>query len=203
MAERVAAVVPVKRLDSAKSRLAGQLSAGERAAVSLEMLGNVVGQIVQVPAISAWSVVSGEERALAVARELGGEAIRESEAGLNSALELGRAWALKTGADALLIVLSDLPLLKAGDLADLLTQRSPVVIAPSKDGGTNALLQRPPGAIPFRFGHSSAARHWQQALRRGLGTAMFHRDSLAFDVDTPEDLSTYLAAQDSLAVKQR
>ena len=194
-------MVPVKSLAAAKSRLSNQLTAGDRAAVTLAMLRSVLDQLRLVPGVALWGVVSNDRQALALARELGAAAITEPGMGLNPALDRGRAWAVSAGAQALLVVPSDLPLARSADLAELLRlaedEDASVVVAPSKDGGTNALLLVPPGAIPFRFGPGSAAKHLAEGELRGLRCALVHRGALAFDVDTPEDFSRYLALEDA------
>ncbi|HLQ32769.1 MAG TPA: 2-phospho-L-lactate guanylyltransferase [Chloroflexota bacterium] len=185
---KTVAVVPAKSLAAAKSRLAPVLDEQQRAEVSLEMLRAVLEQLRQLPDFSAYAVLSSDERALDLARQLGASALEERQGSLNRALYLGRAWALGADAGALLVVLSDLPLVQAGDLAELLRIDADVVIAPSKDGGTNALLLRPPEAIPFRFGRASARHHQLEAQKRGLRVSLLERERLAFDVDTPQDL---------------
>lgn len=189
---KTVALVPAKNMASAKSRLASAVGSSARAKLSLDMLDTLLHQLRAVPGIAAAAVLSPDPRALDLARHLGATALEERQGSLIRALYLGRAWALGAEADALLVVLSDLPLARAEDLAELLreAQHAPVVIAPSKDGGTNALLLRPPDAIPFRFGRASARRHQFEAQKLGLEVAFVRRDSLAFDVDTPEDLAT-------------
>ncbi len=192
---RTVALVPAKVLAGAKSRLAAVLDEAERAAVALDMLRAVLEQLREVRNVDAYAVVTGDERAAALAGQLGAVVVAESSEGLNLALDAGRAWAVERGAEGLLVVLSDLPLVLAGDLAAVAAKEASVVIAPSKDGGTNALLLRPAGVIPFRFGRDSARYHRFEAEKRGLEVAVVDRDSLAFDVDTPEDLAVYRAAR--------
>jgi 2-phospho-L-lactate guanylyltransferase len=64
-----------------------------------------------------------------------------------------------------------------------------VIIAPSHDGGTNALLLRPPHAIGFAFGEGSFARHCAMAAAAGLPCHVYESATLALDVDHPEDLA--------------
>ena len=194
---KTVAIIPAKSLVEAKSRLAAELPDDRRTAVALNMLRHVIAETVQTPGIASVGVVSKDEQALEAARELGAMIVLEHGQGLNHALYLGRRWALEqVGAGALLVVLSDLPLLKTSDLTDIvaLGEHASVVIAPSKDGGTNALLLRPPDAIPFRFGPASASRHAAEAGQRGLAAAQLQRPTLAFDVDTPEDVRTAFGA---------
>src|SRR5215218_570536 len=64
------------------------------------------------------------------------------------------------------------------------------MVCPDATGeGTNALLLRPPDALPFLFGPGSFAGHLSTARERELQTRTCHRVQLAFDLDTAEDLS--------------
>ena len=65
-----------------------------------------------------------------------------------------------------------------------------VVISP--DGmrsGTNALLMRPPDALPFAFGPDSFEAHLEAARQRGLEVKICERPHLAFDLDTAGELA--------------
>ncbi|MBV8084357.1 MAG: 2-phospho-L-lactate guanylyltransferase [Chloroflexi bacterium] len=194
MTSHIVAVIPAKRLADAKSRLADALAPDERSALSLRMLLAVARTIATAPEIRAWAIVSAAPEALAVAQALGGQPIEEPQEGLNVALQLGREWALAQGATGLLVVPSDVPLLTAADISAVAAAapQADVVIAPSNDEGTNALLLQPPDAIPFRFGRRSAAYHRFEATKRGLRVQFVHSPTLAFDVDTPDDCAAYL-----------
>jgi 2-phospho-L-lactate/phosphoenolpyruvate guanylyltransferase len=196
------ALIPAKRLVASKTRLTPKLDRMGRQELSLNMLHHVVEQVRLVPEISACGVVSADEQALALAVTLGATAVPEQTGSLNQALNVGREWALQSGAEALLVVLSDLPLVDPDGLAQVVRAgaEARVVIAPSTDGGTNALLLRPPGAIPFRFGRDSARYHRFEAEQRGLRVALVERDSLRFDVDTPDDLAAYQSPNGPLAL---
>jgi 2-phospho-L-lactate guanylyltransferase len=89
--------------------------------------------------------------------------------------------------------MADLPYLAADDIAALIEagRGSPVVIAEAKDGGTNALLVRPPTILEFSFatGQPSARRHAERASAAGLEPVIVKRPGLARDIDTPADLA--------------
>ena len=68
------------------------------------------------------------------------------------------------------------------------TNRDPqIIIAPSRDGGTNALMLQPAQAIPFAFGRDSFLRHQRLAAEDGIPIRVVESDSLLFDIDLPED----------------
>jgi 2-phospho-L-lactate guanylyltransferase len=67
--------------------------------------------------------------------------------------------------------------------------RYPVVLAPSREGtGTNALIVRPPLALPYLFGVNSLQRYQQAARQTQLGSILYHSIGLALDIDTIDDL---------------
>jgi hypothetical protein len=86
------------------------------------------------------------------------------------------------------------PGLTAADVAALVAlagaDAPTVVLAPDRhERGTNALLLRPPDAIPFAFGPDSLARHQAVATARGLPVRLYYAPGTALDLDTPEDLA--------------
>ena len=189
---RTIAIVPVKALAEAKTRLAAVLTQPERAALTLRALRNVLAALDQ-PGIAARLVVSPDETVLAEARALGARGLRQVGGGLNEGLEQARAWACADGADAILIVLGDLPLLAQDDVAELLDladRPGVAVFAPDRHGaGTNALLLYPADALPFAFGSGSLARHRAAATARGLLICQYDAAGTALDLDTPDDLA--------------
>ena len=188
---RTIAIVPIKALAAAKSRLAAALDPAARAALTLRALGNVLAAL-DTPGIAARIVVTPDAAVLRAAEVAGATGLRQDGAGLNEGLDEGRAWALAAGAEALLIVLGDLPLLARADVGailDLADRPGVAVFAPDRHGaGTNALLLRPPDALPFAFGVGSLARHRATAAARGLAPRWYDAPGTALDLDTPADL---------------
>jgi 2-phospho-L-lactate guanylyltransferase len=194
-------IVPVKPWAEAKSRLGTALSGSERAALSRTMLARVLDAAQRSKLFGGVVVVSRDAEVLAFAEASGATALAEIEAGLNEALEQARRFVIERGADALLVLPSDLPLVTPQEIGALLAaaQDKPVAIAPSRDGGTNALLLQPPALesapLRFEFGEQSFRRHQAQAEARGLAYTVIRSELLALDVDWPEDL---LALADTL-----
>jgi 2-phospho-L-lactate guanylyltransferase len=122
----VAAVVPVKALGAAKSRLSSVLGEGERAALALWLLGRVVAAIGASGEVADVAVVSPDEAALGHARAEGAVTLRQGAGDLGAAIEQGREWAIDLGAGALLVALGDLPRLTKDDVRGMIAlARSP------------------------------------------------------------------------------
>jgi 2-phospho-L-lactate guanylyltransferase len=185
--------VPVKRLERAKSRLAGLLSAPERAALTLAMLEDVLDACLAQEGWEVW-VVSGADRALRAAAARGARPVREEGRSLLAAVRQVESLVEGPGPE-LAVVLADLPEITAPALGAVLARPSAVVaVASASDGGTNVLVRRPPRAIPARFGRSSFAKHRWAARRAGVSFEAVAAPELSFDLDRPGDLARVIAA---------
>jgi 2-phospho-L-lactate guanylyltransferase len=195
------AVVPLNWRSEAKSRLRATLDDSVRETLVSWMSARVLAALRTSAVIAHIAVVSPDEAFLAEAAAAGAVALAQAEGplpesgGLNEGLELGRRWALASGADMLLVVLGDLPLLSAAEVRAMVymggsgTSEPRVVLAPDRrEQGTNAMLLSPPAALPFAFGAGSLVRHRALARARGADLAMFRSPGTSFDVDLPEDL---------------
>ena len=197
---KVYAVVPLSASPRIKTRLAGVLEPGARAALARWMAGRVLDAVQASGAVAEVAVVSPDADALDRAARHGAVALRQEGRGLNAALEIGRQWALACGAEALLVLLGDLPYLADGDVSHMVRllphgDAPAAVLAPDRhERGTNALLLRPPGALPFAFGRESFQRHEARALALGVRAVWYTSEGTRRDVDTPEDLAALVAS---------
>lgn len=183
--------VPVKSLERAKGRLTDVLEPLERAALTLAMLEDVLDACMQIPGWQTW-VISPDEAVLEVSARRRARPLPEEDPGLLAAVHQVEEEAAT--ADALAVVLGDLPFLTASALNRVLQTIGPVVAAPSaSDGGTNVLLRRPPGVIAPRFGSESFRKHRESAEMRGVPFAEVDSPETAFDLDRKDDLPTVLA----------
>src|SRR5947208_984883 len=140
------ALIPVKSLSEAKSRLADHLTLRQRRNLVLDMLHHVLRALHESDVLEQVAVVSSDHQVLEQAKAWGAQPLVEEQHGHNPALHAARR-ALVPGASALLTISADLPLLQSGDIRRMIEKSRdyPVVLAPSRDGtGTNALLVRPP-----------------------------------------------------------
>lgn len=193
----IVALVPVRSLSGAKSRLGEPLDAEERADLVLALLQRTVEQALAATRLAGVVVVSQDEDLLSRARAMGAASLLQETDGLNEGLDEGR---LAAGAEATAVIVlpADLPavaasaidqLAEAAHLAQLGSPDRPIVaLVPDQHGtGTNALLLAPPNAIPFCFGEASRAAH--AAAAAAAGACYLELDGpLTFDLDTADDL---------------
>ena len=191
-------LLPVKDPERSKQRLAGVLSPGERTQLVWAMLEDVgaavrgcgcaerVVVVARAPEVAAYAVGNGWE----VFRESGQVSESRSVDWASKRLE-------EQGAEAVLRLPVDIPLVQARDLDALLDRaaRGPsAVLVPSRDGlGTNALFRSPPLVFPSRFGADSLQSHLQEARSRGLQVAVRKMPRLALDLDLASDLARFVS----------
>lgn len=183
------AIVPVKHLSEAKSSLGPALTSEQRRQLVLCMLSDILNILRHAPVKSL--VVSPDDDVLRFASERGAARLKEPGLGLNGALKLAIRHAVAGGADSVLIVPADLPLLRVADIEKILALASgprDVVIAPSKANGTNALFLRPPDVIELRFGGESFPLHASESVRAGVRPRVYRSPTVATDIDEPADL---------------
>ncbi|WP_119072558.1 2-phospho-L-lactate guanylyltransferase [Aggregatilinea lenta] len=190
------AIVPVKPFNRAKSRLAGELAPENRELLAESLLRRTLRLLQPLSVVQGILVISRDTKALAIARDLGAQTLQESGTPeLNSALYRAtralRAW----NAEGVLVVPADLPLLTAEDIEQMVKlgrYAGTVVVAPDRhDHGTNLLLVRPPGIIPYSFGTDSFAVHQRQAAEAGATIHVYRSERAGLDLDTPDDLHHY------------
>jgi 2-phospho-L-lactate guanylyltransferase len=190
------AIVPVKPLNRAKSRLAPVLTAEQRETLSLQMLETTLQTLKKVEGIKGVLVISRDSAALAFARKLDVYTVSESGAPeLNNALTRATQVVSTWHARGVLVLASDIPLMRVEDIEGMLAlapHDPAVVVAPNRlEDGTNALLIRPPGLIPYRFGENSLENHLAEAHQAGASVRIYRSPTLSLDVDTPPDLELY------------
>lgn len=198
----VVAVVPVKNLHRAKARLSPAFDAGQRHALALRMLEHVLRALLATPGLDDVRIESADADAIDLARRLGAGVIAEPP-GVDSqsaAVDAAARALVAEGVGAMLMLPLDLPRADPADIARILAEDEPgekgplAVLVPSRDGGTNAALRRPPDALPSRFGDDSLRLHLEEAARLGVRVKVVRLESLWIDVDTHDDYRDTLGA---------
>ena len=190
MSVAVAAIIPMKDLEEAKSRLAPRLSQGQRRALALNVLEHVVRQASRASLASVW-VVGGGSVVRCLAERNGVQWQEDETAGLNDCLSESFALASQQGL-APLYLPGDLALLDWPEIQTLtkfLRPGTELVVCPDeRSEGTNALLLPPGSVFQPLLGPGSFRRHLESAQGLGLEAAIYNSPGLAFDLDTPGDL---------------
>jgi 2-phospho-L-lactate guanylyltransferase len=176
-------LVPVKRLNGAKSRLAAALTPEERAGLMLELVHGVVAAALEAD-VGPVTLVTAESLSVPGA-SVWDDRGREWNDALTAAMREVVSEPVAT------IVSADLPTLRAEEVIALVeaTPERGLAIARASDAGTNAVSMRPPAAMVTCFGEpQSAALHAARAQAAGLTYEILDLPGLAFDLDRPEDL---------------
>ena len=190
----ISAVVPVKALAESKSRLFPERARRDVETLSLAMMRDVIGCLRAVSEIAVVAVVTPDADVARTAEADGARALLRADPGLNAAIEAAGNEISGPG-DGLLVVLGDVAAADPRELEQLLraAPERGVALAPSRDGGTSALVRRPHGVIPACFGRDSAKRHREAAATAGVPCIELALPSLAIDVDRAEDARAILA----------
>jgi len=190
------AIIPVKALARAKSRLSSVLTPEQRQQFAEAMFRHVLQTVRSVPQVTGTLVISRDTKALAIAREQGVNTVQESGAPeLNAALMRATQIVARWKTSAVLILPADVPLISREDVTSIV-QMGPdeptvVIATDQREDGTNALFIRPPGLFPYSFGVGSFQRHIAMARQAGAEVKVYHSDRLMLDIDVPEDLQKY------------
>jgi 2-phospho-L-lactate guanylyltransferase len=182
------AVIPVKRLGLAKTRLRGAVPMDRHPDLALAMVRDTAAAVLAAATVAELIVVTDDPVAGDAVRELGARVVPDPGGGLNAAMRFGADEA--AGLSAYRVVLAgDLPALRPGQLDDALGRVSGRCFVPDAAGTGTVLLAVPPRQVlDPRFGGLSAAAHAASGAVRLRGDW----PGLRQDVDTAADLGVVL-----------
>lgn len=189
---KATAVLPVKRFEDAKRRLALGVDEEHHRQVVAAMVADVLEAIGEARTIERTIVVTGDPIAQELAAEVGAEVVPDpTDTSHVRAVLAGIARAEVEGAECVVLLAGDCPLLEPRELDRLLTgvPERYVGIVPDRHGpGTNGLVLSPPSAIVPSFGEGSCQRHVDAAREAGVPFGVEELASLGLDLDTPADV---------------
>jgi 2-phospho-L-lactate guanylyltransferase len=200
------AIVPLKDLVAAKTRLSGFLRPGERRALAQAMVEDVLNVLTQHQQIERVTLVSDDPGAGLLSRKYGIDLLEEHLLdcrGLNPVLEKSCDLLSADNSEPLIILHGDMPLLKAADLDQVLRMTAQsdglVIGCDRRSMGTNLLAFEPDARPRFAFGSNSCEKHRTNASEAGIPVSIVRTMGIGFDVDEPVDLALLVAelAQDS------
>jgi 2-phospho-L-lactate guanylyltransferase len=184
------AVIPVKSLSAAKSRLRGAVADARHEELALAMVRDTVAAVRACAAVGDVLVVTDDPAAAAAVTALGARTVPDRPAaGLNAAMRFG-ADTVAGLARRRAVLTGDLPALRPDELgAALAAAGGRSFVADAAGTGTVLLTAEPGTALDPRFGAGSAGAH-AASLARPLSGAW---PGLRQDVDTADDLRRVLA----------
>ena len=208
---RTWALVPIRGLETAKTRLGEDLDPEERVELVTRLLRQTLIATRDARLVEGTIVVTMDPAAAGIAKELRAVGLVERAPGLNEAIEAARSVAIARGATTILVLPADLPSVAAESVDDLLARAgraatavadeasaAVVALVPDRHGqGTNALVVSPPYAIAPAFGGRSRETHERTAVAAGARYVELD-GPLSLDLDTPADLIAAEAALGSL-----
>ena len=194
---RVWAVVPAKSFARAKSRLESALAPGARRELARGLLERALSACAGCTQLAGTLVttdgddvaqLAGRHRARVV-RDAGARPARPAR--LSSIVDAALEHARSHGATHAIVLMGDLPLVQARDLAELVAalREHPVVIVPdAQRRGTGALGLRLDRPARTCFGNpDSFTRHVAMARALGAAPRVLVQPRLARDLDAPND----------------
>jgi 2-phospho-L-lactate guanylyltransferase len=190
--------MPVKDMENAKQRLAPALSPEERHQLFLTMVEDVLSTLSRCQGFAGVLMVTRDREAMDLADRYGARVLIEADnAGHTEASSFGAKTLAAEGAPGMVQIPGDLPAITSEDVDAILAahfEAPSVTINPSHDErGSNAVACSPPDLLPLRFGDDSFFPHCAEARRLGIEPVIVRRAGLALDIDTPDDISAFLA----------
>ena len=176
----VFAIIPVGTLEGAKSRLGETLDAEERRDLATRMAHRTIEAAVATPGIDEVLVVTPDQAVRDLALAAGARPLRQRSQGLNRGLREAREEALAAGADAIVVLPIDLPLISPEALGRVLERLSDperplvVLVSDRHRRGTNVPCgvrgrgRRPPGGAR-RPAHARPGHARRPAAHRTAG----------------------------------
>lgn len=173
------ALIPYKK-KNAKSRLSPALTREEREDFIELMLRDVVASLKEAE-IEEIDILTTPDNG--VPKELETNIVL-SEHDLNEAINdyLGNE------KKPILIIMADLPLVRAEHIMEILTRPEDVVIVPGKGGGTNVVFIKDPSNFHVKYYGSSFLNHCNIAKERNCSVYIYDSFLLSTDIDEPHDL---------------
>lgn len=190
---KIAAVIPMKSLHSAKSRLSNILTAQQRKNLAMYLLDATIKEIKKSRIISEIIIVSNDKAVKNYSCLNNLKYIKDSEEGVNKAVILADNYCIDNGINANIVIPHDLPFISAKEIDEICTMSNKyhkcIIICPSKRfDGTNILFRKPPDVIKTHYDDNSYMNHLKEAYKFKIPIESLDIVKLRFDLDTKEDL---------------
>jgi 2-phospho-L-lactate guanylyltransferase len=190
---KIAAVIPMKSLHSAKSRLSNILTAQQRKNLAMYLLDATITELKKSNFISEIIIVSIDKAVENYSCLNNLKFIKDSDEGVNKAVILADNYCINNGINANIVIPHDLPFISAKEIDEICTISNKyhkcIIICPSKRfDGTNILFRKPPDVIKTHYDDNSYMNHLKEAYKLKIPVESLDLVKLRFDLDTKEDL---------------
>ena len=190
---KIAAVIPMKSLHSAKSRLSNILTAQQRKNLVMYLLDATIKELKKSNFISEIIIVSNDKALKQYTCINNLKFIKDSDEGVNQAVILADKYCIDNGINANIVIPQDLPFISAKEIDEICTISNKyhkcIIICPSKRfDGTNVLFRKPPDVIKTHYDNNSYMNHLKEAYKFKIPIESLDIVKLRFDLDTKEDL---------------
>ena len=190
---KIAAVIPMKCLHSAKSRLSNILTAKQRKNLAMYLLDATIKELRNCDFISEIVIVSSDEAVKHYSGLNNLKFIKDWDEGVNKAVMLADKYCIDNGINANIVIPPDLPFVSAKEIDKICIISNKyhkcIIICPSKRfDGTNILFRKPPGVIKTHYDNNSYMNHLKEASKIKIPIESLDIVKLMFDLDTEDDL---------------
>lgn len=190
---KIAAVIPMKSLHSAKSRLSNILTAQQRKNLAMYLLDATIKELKKSNFITEIIIVSNDKAVQKYTCINDIKFIKDSDEGVNPAVILADKYCIDNGINANIVIPQDLPFISAKEIDEICTISNKyhkcIIICPSKRfDGTNVLFRKPPDVIKTHYDNNSYMNHLIEAYKFKIPIESLDIVKLRFDLDTKEDL---------------
>jgi FO synthase len=188
------ALIPLKNLELAKTRLAPTLTPGERRRLMLGMVRDGLHALTRCRSIEKVFLLSRDQACSELARDFPVEILNlEQDTSINDGLEAAALLLAGRGCRELLIQHGDLPVVSPFAIEAFIDNHRESgaaisLVSCQHRGGTNAMIVPLPCPVHFAYGEHSFMKHVAQAEAKKLPVNVFEHKQLALDLDNIHDL---------------
>ena len=193
---KVAAIVPVKLIESSKTRL--ELSRNQRIVLTELMLKYTILNLKKCKSITAVVAISADERVQHISHFYDINFIHSEEKGVNSAIEVGDNYCRENLFESNIIVPIDLIFINPREIELMLSlvrkhRRCSIIVPSGRMDGTNLLLRRPFDLYHTSYDNNSYYNHILSSIKAGVMTMIVKSVNLSEDLDTMDDYKRILS----------
>lgn len=196
-------LIPVKDLDSSKSRLAHALPDFGRQSLMAALLDDLLDVLQASRTVTAITVITRCPKAARLAQAHGAGALSlEADCSLNSGVTAAVELLTGQGASEVMVLHGDLPLAEPADIDNVIRQHrqegvAVTLVPDNEDNGTNAMLLSLPTAMQFLYGQHSYNKHLDYCRSHEIAVQTVSDAHIGCDLDIWQDFDPLLSLRNT------